>query len=92
KAKPHAKVFTLDAESGEICMGDGAHGARPRPGQNIVASYEFGGGRPGNVGIDMINRSPQLRAGYKVSNPLRTWGGEDPQDTRSAEQTIPRTV
>jgi hypothetical protein len=93
-ATPAARtqVFTLDPESGDICMGDGAHGARPRRGQPLVASYAFGGGRQGNLGLGLINRSPQLPAGYKVTNPLRTWGGDDAQTTASAEKTIPRAV
>ncbi len=84
------KVFTLDAESGVITFGDGAHGARPT--QRIVASYAFGGGRQGNVGIGSINRSPQLPAGYVVNNPIRTWGGGDAQDMESAEKSIARYV
>ena len=84
------KVFTLDAESGVITFGDGAHGARPT--QRIVASYAFGGGRQGNVGIGSINRSPDLPAGYTVNNPIRTWGGGDAQDMESAEKSIARYV
>ena len=84
------KVFTLDAESGVITFGDGAHGVRPT--QRIVASYAFGGGRQGNVGIGSINRSPQLPAGYTVNNPIRTWGGDDAQDVESAEKSIARYV
>lgn len=84
--------FTLDPESGEICFGDGAHGARPKAGQTITVSYEYGGGQQGNVGIGMINRSPNLPASYKVGNPLRTWGGDNAEETQTAEKTIPRTV
>lgn len=91
-AERRTKVFTLDPESGEICTGDGAHGTRPKRGQRLVANYAFGGGRQGNVGIGMINRSPQIPASYKVTNPLRTWGGDDAQDVSSAEKTIPRTI
>jgi hypothetical protein len=90
KAVLRNKVFILDPESGEIRFGDGAHGARPRG--EIVANYVYGGGRQGNVGMGLIDRSPQLPAGYKVTNPLRTWGGEDAQDIASAEKTIPRTL
>lgn len=85
-------VYTLDPESGDICTGDGAHGIRPKAGQPVVASYAFGGGRQGNVGLGLLNRSPQLPAGYKVSNPLRTWGGDDAQSPASAEKSIPRTI
>lgn len=90
KAELRNQVFTLDPESGEITFGDGAHGVRPS--QRIVASYAFGGGRQGNVGIGSINRSPQLPAGYKVTNPLRTWGGDDAEDTETAEKGISRYV
>jgi hypothetical protein len=86
------KVFTLDPESGEIAFGDGAHGARPAAAQRIVASYAFGGGKQGNVGIGAINRSPHLAAGFKVNNPIRTWGGDDALDTASAEKGISRYV
>jgi hypothetical protein len=92
QADHRTQVFALDPESGEITFGDGTHGARPKLSQRIVASYAYGGGRQGNVGIGMLNRSPQLPAGYQVTNPLRTWGGEDAQTTASAEKTIPRTV
>ncbi|HLV36391.1 MAG TPA: putative baseplate assembly protein [Spirillospora sp.] len=91
-AQPRTKVYTLDPEAGTICFGDGAHGMRPRPGARIVASYAFGGGKQGNLGIGAINKSPQLPASYKVSNPLLTWGGGDAETVASAEKTIPRTV
>jgi hypothetical protein len=89
-ATSQTKVFTLDAESGAIAFGDGAHGARPTG--RIVANYAFGGGRQGNVGIGSINRSPQLPAGYTVTNPIRTWGGDDAQDVAIAEKSIARYV
>lgn len=90
--QPLINVYTLDPESGEIIFGDGAHGARPRRGERIVADYTYGGGRQGNVSAGAINRSPQLPAGYKVNNPVHTWGGDDAEDTDSAEKTIPRAV
>lgn len=89
---PRTQVYTLDPESGQLCFGDGAHGARPKPGARIVASYAFGGGRQGNVGVASINRSPQLPASYRPNNPLPAWGGDDAEDVASAEKTIPRTV
>jgi hypothetical protein len=92
QAEHRQYVFTLDAESGEITFGDGAHGARPPRNHTIVADYAYGGGSQGNVGIGLIDRSPQLPAGFKVTNSLPTWGGEDAQDVASAEKTIPRTL
>ncbi len=91
-APPRAKVYTLDPEAGTITFGDGAHGKRPEPNARVVANYAFGGGRQGNLGIGAINKSPQLPASYRVSNPLRTWGGDDAESVASAEKTIPRAV
>ncbi len=87
---PH--VYTLDPESGRVGFGDGAHGARPHQGARIVANYYFGGGRQGNLGSGAINRSPQLPAGFKIANPLRTWGGDDAESVDSAQMTIPSQV
>jgi hypothetical protein len=85
-------VYHLDPESGEVRFGDGAHGRRPQPGRRIVASYAYGGGSVGNVGVGAINRASELPAGFKVANPLRTWGGADREDQASAERRIPSAV
>lgn len=92
KQKLRHQVFSLDPESGLITFGDGAHGTRPPLRKRIVANYAYGGGRLGNVGIDAINASPGLPAGYKVTNPIRTWGGDDAEDTAKAERGISRYV
>ena len=83
------QVFTVDGESGEIQFGDGLHGARPAAGAFMVASYAYGGGSVGNVGIAAIQSSPQLPAGFTVENPLPTWGGDDGETLDEAEQNIP---
>jgi Baseplate J-like protein len=82
-------VYTIDRESGEIRFGDGAHGARPPNGAVIRASYDYGGGRQGNVGIGAINKSPELPAGVKVTNPVPTWGGDEEESVAQAERRIP---
>lgn len=87
-----SRVYRLDPESGELEFGSGAHGARPRAGARVVADYAWGGGRAGNVGASALNRSPQLPAGFKVSNPIRTWGGDDGEEIAEAERAIPRAV
>lgn len=90
-ARPQmAKVYTLDRESGEIRFGNGLHGARPPLGAIIQASYAYGGGRQGMVGIGAINKGPLLPAGLQVMNPIPTWGGDDPETVSQAEQQIPR--
>ncbi|RSL17989.1 putative phage baseplate assembly protein [Edaphobacter aggregans] len=86
---PSPQVFTVDGESGQIQFGDGLHGARPAAGTSMVASYAYGGGAVGNVGIAAIQSSPQLPAGFTVENPLPTWGGDDGETLSEAEQNIP---
>lgn len=83
-----SKVFTLDPESGEIRFGP--PGARPPRGASVVASYAYGGGREGVVGIGAIAKSPALPAGVKVTNPAVTWGGDEPESVSDAEHRIPR--
>lgn len=83
------QVFTVDGESGVIQFGNGLHGARPPEGAPMVASYAYGGGALGNVGIAAIQTSPQLPAGFTIQNPLPTWGGDNGESVTEAEQNIP---
>jgi predicted phage baseplate assembly protein len=89
-ATPTSKAYTLDPESGEIRFGNGFNGMRPPLGATIVASYAYGGGQEGVVGINVINRGPALPAGIQVANPAPTWGGSDPESVADAEFRIPR--
>jgi hypothetical protein len=81
--------YEIDNESGQIQFGDGLRGMRPPYGATIVANYAYGGGSDGNVGIAAIQSSPQLPAGFSVTNPLPTWGGDDGETVTDAEQNIP---
>lgn len=83
-----ANVFTVDRESGEIRFGDGIHGRRPARGAAIQASYSFGGGIAGNVGIAEIKKGAP--AGLSVSNPLPTWAGSEGETLEEAERRIPK--
>ena len=85
-----AVVFTVDRESGEIRFGDGAHGARPPRGAVLQASYDYGGGLAGMVGIGAIKKASL--AGLKVSNPVPTWGGDEAESVADAEKAIPATL
>src|SRR5439155_16637682 len=86
-------VFTVDAESGQITCGDGVRGGRRPPrGLPIFASYAYGGGSAGVVGIGAIKTSPLLPAGFQVTNPLPTWGGADGETVTEAERSIPRVL
>jgi hypothetical protein len=82
-------VFTVDSESGDIRFGDGLRGRRPASGASMFASYAYGGGRAGNVGIGAVKSSPLLPAGFQVSNPLPTWGGTEGETVAEAERSIP---
>ncbi|MEP6708050.1 MAG: baseplate J/gp47 family protein, partial [Pyrinomonadaceae bacterium] len=83
-------VFTANLESGEIRFGDGLHGRRPPFGATIRASYDYGVGRDGNVGAGSINSSPAMPPGFKVSNPVPTWGGTEAETVRDGERQISR--
>ena len=84
-------VYALDPEAGEIRFGDGLRGARPAAGQRIRAGYEYGGGVAGNVAVGAINTAPdpRLQGGYKVENPVPTWGGDEGETTAEGERNIP---
>jgi hypothetical protein len=86
-----SQVFTVDSASGKITFGTGVQGARPPAGSKIFASYYYGGGTAGNVGIGAIQSSPQLPSGFSVSNPLPTSGGTAAESTDDAESRIPIT-
>lgn len=83
------KVYRLDPEAGVIDFGNGTFGTRPPRGAVIVASYAYGGGRQGMVGIGTINKG-ELPAGLQVSNPVPTWGGDEAESIADAEYRIPR--
>jgi len=87
------KVFTLDPASGVIDFG-GVRGARPGLGQAIRASYAYGGGRQGMVAIGAISTSDDVRlgGGFKISNPIPTWGGSEGETVAQAEERIPRVI
>ncbi|MBV8901875.1 MAG: putative baseplate assembly protein [Verrucomicrobia bacterium] len=85
----NAFVYTADSASGQIRFGTGLQGARAPNGSVILASYAYGGGVSGNVGIGAIRSSPQLPAGFTVSNPLPTQGGTDGESLDQAEMRIP---
>src|SRR6266545_1883831 len=83
-------VFALNAESGEVRFGDGARGARPPERATIRASYEYARGAAGNVSAGRINAAPSLPEGFKVSNPVETWGGADAESVAEGEKQIAR--
>ena len=91
-ATPDDKVYLLDPEAGTVQFGDGLRGKRPPLGRTIVADYEYGGGAEGKVAIGALNGSPQLPGGYKVRNPLPTWGAAPGESVEDGERNIARYI
>lgn len=89
RARPLLNVFALDAESGVIRFGDGAHGRRPTFGATIRANYAYSSGNDGNVGANAIIKGT-LPDGFSVVNPVRTWGGADAESVTQGEKQITR--
>jgi baseplate J-like protein len=87
-----ARRFAVDAESGEVRAGDGLRGKRFPKGALLLASYSYGGGPLGNVGIDAVKASPSLPAGFSVSNPIPTWGGAAGETVAEGERAIPQEL
>ncbi|HST50371.1 MAG TPA: putative baseplate assembly protein [Pyrinomonadaceae bacterium] len=85
------EVFTVDEEAGRVRFGDGLRGAIPPPSSRVRASYKYGGGTQGNVAIGAIKSSPDVRlqGGFKVDNPVATWGGDTGETTEEGEKNIP---
>jgi hypothetical protein len=87
-AGPDDEVYMLDPEAGQVRFGSGLRGKRPGFGQEIRISYEYGGGPEGNVNIGAINKSPELPGGFKLRNPVPTWGASRGETTAEGEQSI----
>ncbi|MCA1614978.1 MAG: putative baseplate assembly protein [Acidobacteria bacterium] len=85
------EVFTVDYESGQVRFGDGHRGERPPSGSRVRASYQYGGGTQGNVAIGAVKTSPDVRlqGGFKIDNPIATWGGDTGETVEEGERNIP---
>jgi hypothetical protein len=85
-----AEVFSVDHEAGVLHFGDGLRGKRPPDQARLLATYDYSRGAAGNVGRGALNASPTLPAGFVVGNPVRTWGGADPETAVDGEKQIAR--
>jgi hypothetical protein len=83
------RVYSVDRESGVVRFGTGYAGMRPPPGAPIVAAWSYGGGKAGNIGVGAVKTAPRLPAGFRPSNPVPTWGGDDGESVTDAERRIP---
>jgi hypothetical protein len=82
-----ANAYVLDSATGEI-----RYNARPPRGAVIVCSYDFGGGRAGDVAIGAVSRIINPPDGLKVVNPIPTWGAADQESLADAEARVPESV
>jgi predicted phage baseplate assembly protein len=88
---PH---FVLNANAGEIRLGDGERGRIPAAGADIVArTYRYGGGTAGNVGEGLISTQVTNLPGVeKVTNERRAVGGRDEQDVKELKEQAPHEL
>ena len=89
-AAADATVYMLDPASGLITGGSGLFGARFPLGEQVRATYRYGGGLQGQVAIGAISKSVALPGGFSVSNPVATWGASDAQSVSDGEASITR--
>ena len=89
-ADPEEMAYTLDPAIGQITFGSGLSGLRPTRGAAIRVSYWYGGGTQGQAAIGGINKSVALPGGYKLSNPLPTWGASGGESVADGEAAITR--
>lgn len=89
-------------EDGSVTLrfGDGVHGAIPRPGAQLAASYRLGGGARGNVGAGSIAhvvsgdpgiiavRNPMPAVGGAAAEPLDRVRMDAPQAFRTQERAV----
>lgn len=87
-----SNVYTVDPESGKLSFGDGLRGCRPPLGAKLRVSYDHSHGLAGNVARSAISTSAALPAGFKVDNPVPTWGGAPAEDIAEAQKQIPRFI
>lgn len=84
------RVYSVDAESGVITFGDGFRGRRPPDGAVLRASYDHSRGAAGNLPPGAINSGPALPEGFRITNPVRTWGGAARESQAEGEKQVAR--
>ena len=92
-----ARAYELDAQSGEVRLGDGVRGRVPAAGSRVkIVSARAGGGRAGNLAPLSLKEITAQRIGggapvanLKLLQPSATVGGEDAETVEAAEARIP---
>jgi len=90
-AAPDARVYTLDAEAGQITFGDGRHGLPPPVRMRVVArTYRHGGGQGGDVDVGAVNIPDGLDSHVQaVVNVVAARGGKDAELLEDAKLRAP---
>jgi uncharacterized phage protein gp47/JayE len=94
---PHDQVFTTTRDSSgktTVVFGDGFNGARPASGiNNVHARYRKGLGSSGNLPAGAIQQLVDSLPGVqKVTNPLPSAGGGDPDNAAQVRLRAPASL
>lgn len=95
-ARPGEKVFQLIPATGELLFGNGTFAAilppddGSVPGGNMVATYQYGGGRRGNVGARTLTRVGTVNA--DATNLLSAKGGDDEEPVSEGVTRAPAVI
>ena len=88
--QPHFVVEVEHDGRARLRFGNDVHGARPRSGTVLVATYRVGNGRAGNVGADTIHHTVTTADVAGVRNPLPAHGGVDMEDAATVRRRAPQ--
>ncbi len=100
RSKPGDRDFVVEVDdrgAASLRFGDGALGALPAPAAALSATYRIGNGAAGNVGpgaiahlvvTDSTLDTSRIR---RVTNPLATAGGTDPETLDHVRVTAPQS-
>lgn len=92
-AGPQDRRFVIERATGLLRFGDGVQGMMPPAGSRIVATYQSGGGRAGNVPRHAVT---QLRSAVpfvaSITNPVAATGGADGESLAGIRERGPQRV
>ncbi len=86
------RVFSLDAEAGQVSFGDGVRGMAPGLGRAVHVAYlRSGGGKKGNLPAGSLKSitGPSPTPKLKLNQPLAMSGGIEAETLELAEARIP---
>jgi hypothetical protein len=89
---PGDRHLVLDAADGRVRCGDSQRGRTLGIGDRIRAvAYRYGGGAAGNVAVGAVSKMLTLpkEGDVRPSNPVPTYGGQDPETISQALDRIP---